>query len=89
MRGLLITGVVLGAIVPVAMSEDVPDVSGTRTGPWTLSSSSGTVTLTVKQDGSAVTGDIALRVDLKGRGNYSSGSHLGDRDRLGRLHQGF
>ena len=64
---------VLGIITRVAMSDDVPDVSGTRTGLWNVSNSGGTVTLTVKQSGSTITGDIAFKVDLKGERNYSQG----------------
>lgn len=68
---------VLGMITRVAMSDDVPDVSGTRTGLWNVSNSGGTLTLNVNQDGSLVTGDIAFQVDLKGARNYSSGAISG------------
>ena len=72
----LIAGVlsmIFGMIARVATSDDVPDVSGTRTGLWSVPNSGGTVTLTVKQNGSMVTGDIAFKVDLKGDRNYSQG----------------
>jgi hypothetical protein len=79
-RRLLITGVflmVLGMIARVATSDDAPDVSGTRTGSWNMPNSGGTVTLTVKQDGSLVTGDITFKVDLKGARNYSASAISG------------
>ena len=41
----------------------------------------GTVMLTVRQNGSIVTGDIALKVDLKGDRTYSQGAISGSVDR--------
>ena len=72
---------VVGLITQVAMSDDVPNVSGTRTGLWSMSHAGGTVMLTVKQNGSIVTGDIALKVDLKGDRTYSQGAISGNVDR--------
>jgi hypothetical protein len=73
--------IVLCMIAPIAMSNNVPDVAGTRTGLWSTSNAGGTVTLTVKQNGSAVTGEIALKVDLKGERTYSHGPISGTVDR--------
>jgi len=76
----LALGVVLmafGLITRVAVADDVPDVSGTRTGVWNVSESGGTVTLTMKQNGSMVTGEIAFKVDLKGDRPYSQGAIAG------------
>src|SRR5262245_29191897 len=83
-RRLLIVSaclMVVGIVVPVVMSDDVPDVSGTRAGVWSTSNAGGTVTLTVKQNGTMVTGDIVLKVDLKGDRAYSRGAISGTVDR--------
>jgi hypothetical protein len=58
--------VVLG-MASVSSAQDVPNFDGTHSGTWQVSTYSGAVTLTIKQKGTKVSGDI----DLKGARNFS------------------
>ena len=76
---IAVFGLMTLSMAPSVMGDDIPDLTGTRRGNWSVSAYGGAVTLTVVQSGSKVKGEL----DLKGARNFSYGAISGNVSKQG------